>query len=170
MKKILFLYLFLVVIVIGLAIVKFTGIGSILPGGGNNSDATTTIGEVSFKTEIARDEEDKQKGLSKRDSLDRDHALLFVFDKKAKHSFWMKDMRFPIDIIFIDKTSPDSITEGVIVDIVEDAKSPSEDTPPSALELYSPDKDADLVLEVNAGISKEKAFKVGDKVTFENVK
>lgn len=167
MKKILFLYLFLVVIVIGLAVIKFTGISAILPGGGK-ADATTTIHDVSFKTEVARSEEDKQKGLSGRKSLDSNQALLFIFDKKAKHSFWMKGMQFPIDIIFIEKTSSDSITEGVIVDIVPEAKAPSENTPPSALEIFSPEKDADLVLEINSGISREKGFKVGDKVIFEN--
>lgn len=168
MKKILVLYIFLVIIVIGLAVVKFTGISEILPGGGNNS-ATTVINNNSFKTEVAKDEESKQKGLSKRDSLDQDQALLFVFDTKAKHSFWMYDMRFPIDIIFIEKTSPDSISEGVIVDIIEDAKVPAENTPRSALEIYTPEKEADLVLEINSGISKEKEFKVGDTVIFENV-
>jgi len=169
MKKILFLYLFLVIVVIGLAVIKFTGVSSLIPSF-SKSDARTSIKESVFKTEIARSEKEKEIGLSKRKSLDKDTGLLFVFDKKDKHAFWMKDMLFPIDIVYIEKTSSDSITNGVIVDIIENVQAPEKGTPPSSLEIYTPQKEADLVLEINAGISKEKGLAIGDPVTFENVK
>lgn len=169
MKKIIFLYLFLVLVVIGLAVIKFTGVTSLLPGF-SKSEAQTIIKDTTFETEVAKDDAAKQKGLSKRKSLKKDAGLLFIFDKKGRHAFWMKDMLFPIDIIFIEKKISDSISEGTIVYIAENVKAPSKDATPSTLEIYSPNKDADLVFEVNAGISKDKGFKVGDQVRFENIK
>jgi len=169
MKKIIFLYLFLVLAVIALAVVKFTGIVSLFPGN-SKSKPEAIINSAVFKIEIAKEAAAKEKGLSKRKSLDKDSGLLFIFDQKAKHQFWMKDMLFPIDIIYIAKTSTDSITTGTIVDIVENAKIPAKDTPPSSLEIYQPQKDADLVLEINAGLAKEKGIKIGDTVTLKEVK
>lgn len=169
MKKIIFLYLFLVLAVIALAVVKFTGVVSLFPGN-SNSKSEATVNNTVFKIELAKEAAAKEKGLSKRKSLDQDSGLLFVFDQKAKHQFWMKDMLFPIDIIYIEKTSTDSISAGTIVDIVENAKIPAKDAPPSSLEIYQPQKDADLVLEINAGLSKEKGIKIGDTITFKEVK
>ncbi len=53
---------------------------------------------------------------------------------------------------------------------MENAKIPAKDAPPSSLEIYQPQKDADLVLEINAGLSKAKGIKIGDTITFKEVK
>ena len=45
-----------------------------------------------------------EKGLAVKDQLKENEAMFFVFDKPEKHSFWMKDMNFPIDIIWLDST------------------------------------------------------------------
>src|SRR5258708_4958367 len=54
-----------------------------------------------FQLIIAKTEEQKQIGLSKNTKLDQNQAMLFIFDKPDYYRFWMKDMKFPIDIIFI---------------------------------------------------------------------
>lgn len=46
--------------------------------------------------------EQMSKGLSVKDQLKENEAMLFVFEQSARHSFWMKDMKFPIDIIWLD--------------------------------------------------------------------
>ena len=43
-------------------------------------------------------------GLAVKNQLKENEAMLFVFEKPGKHSFWMKDMKFPIDIIWLDST------------------------------------------------------------------
>ncbi len=52
--------------------------------------------------DIAATYEQMTRGLSVKDSLDENEAMLFVFDEEAEHTFHMKNMKFPIDIIWID--------------------------------------------------------------------
>src|SRR5216684_3115219 len=54
-----------------------------------------------FSLILAKDEKDKQIGLSKFSKIDKDKGMLFLFEKPDFYPFWMKDMKFPIDIIFI---------------------------------------------------------------------
>lgn len=52
--------------------------------------------------EYARTAEARSKGLSGRESLADHSAMVFVFDAQAERCFWMKDMRFAIDIVWLD--------------------------------------------------------------------
>jgi uncharacterized membrane protein (UPF0127 family) len=61
----------------------------------------TADGRV-ISLEIVADDASRQKGLGSRDSLAADKGMLFVLDRSARECFWMKDMRFAIDLIFID--------------------------------------------------------------------
>jgi hypothetical protein len=45
------------------------------------------------------------KGLAVKNQLKENEAMLFIFEESAKHSFWMKDMKFPIDIIWLDSNA-----------------------------------------------------------------
>jgi hypothetical protein len=56
-----------------------------------------------FSLEIADTKEKMERGLSGRASLATNTGLLFIFDKPGIYSFWMKEMNFPIDIIWLDK-------------------------------------------------------------------
>src|SRR3990167_485164 len=49
--------------------------------------------------EIAASDKEKSKGLSDRESLPISEGMIFVYDKMANYTFWMKDVRFPMDII-----------------------------------------------------------------------
>ncbi|HRZ30119.1 MAG TPA: DUF192 domain-containing protein [Candidatus Paceibacterota bacterium] len=62
-----------------------------------------TIAGKEFKLEIADTNEERQQGLSGRASLPRDTGLLFVFEQPGRYGFWMKEMNFPIDIVWLDK-------------------------------------------------------------------
>lgn len=116
--------------------------------------ATATINNRVFKLLVARTEEEKQIGLSKFDSLPKDKAILFIFEKADFYHFWMRDMKFPIDIIFIN--------DDKIVTIHQDLKSPKSQD--ENIPTYTSDEPADKVLEINAGLSKKYNFKKGDKV------
>ncbi len=62
------------------------------------------IGDITHRVEIANTPEERAKGLSGRKVLsDRIDGMLFVFDETAFHQIWMKDMQFPIDIIWISE-------------------------------------------------------------------
>ncbi len=118
------------------------------------------INNHEFKLILAKTEGEKQVGLSKYKSLSEDSGMLFVFDKEGEYSFWMKDMKFPIDIIYI--------RNGKIVTIYENTKNPK--SPSEDLIIYKPTESADKVLEINAELSKKYGFALGDSVEFKNIK
>jgi len=110
-----------------------------------------TIAGQTFNTEIANTEETRKRGLSGRSALAADEAMLFVFDKPAAYAFWMKDMKFSIDIIWIDADKR----------VVHIEKSVSPDTYPAG---FAPSRDALYVFEVRAGTADRLKIKQGDSV------
>ena len=122
---------------------------------------TAVINEVAINLEIADSQDKWAKGLSFRESLDQETGLLFDFGKKdSRPTFWMKDMNFPIDIIWIN--------DNEIVGIVKNAPVPEPDTPTQILPRYVPDEPIDYVLEVNAGFTDANDINVGDTILFRN--
>lgn len=118
------------------------------------------INNIPVKVEIAKTPEERKKGLSEREKLPEDEGMLFVFDTEGGYSkkdinptFWMKDMKIPIDIIWIK--------EGKIVQIDKNIKPPAENTPDNKLKRYTSPITVDYVLEVNAGFSDKNSLKVG---------
>jgi uncharacterized protein len=111
------------------------------------------LGGVEVKVELAINKEAQVKGLSGREALEADSGMLFVFPQPSKYYFWMKDMNFPIDIIWIAENME-------IVYIKSDAQ------PENFLETYGPEIDSKYVLEVVAGFAEKNNVKVGDKVEF----
>jgi uncharacterized protein len=92
------------------------------------------------------------KGLSGRQSLPDNWGMLFVFNHCGYHSFWMKDMNFPIDIIWLNQ-------EGVVVDIAYNIN------PETWPKTFSPQKPACYGLEINAGLSDKYGIKLNQKIT-----
>lgn len=104
--------------------------------------------------EIADSEPERSKGLSNRKSLADNRGMLFLYQVPGKYSFWMKDMLFPLDFIWI--------RESKIVGISINVPNPtSSDAAPVMLNQT---REFDAVLEVNAGFVQENGIKVGDKV------
>lgn len=155
MKKILIAYGALVIVVIILAFAKFNG-ASFIPNFGT-SKSTVTINKQKYNVEIAKDDKSRQVGLSNRKSLDENKGMLFIFDKKSKYSFWMKNTLIPLDMIFIN--------DDKIVYIVKNA-TPEKEVK-GALPIYTTPNEANYVLEINAGQSDKYKFKNGDKVTLD---
>lgn len=111
------------------------------------------IGGQEIEVELALTTEKQSEGLSGRSELLENSGMLFVFDKPGKYNFWMKDMNFAINIIWISEDMK-------VVYIKKDA------TPLSYPEIFSPDVDAKYVLEVVSGFSEKNNLKVGDSVEF----
>ena len=107
----------------------------------------TEVIKMPFTVEIADTPAKRKKGLMKRESLARDHGMLFIFEKEIPLSFWMKDTPLSLDIIYFDKN-------GLYIN------HHPETTPFSEKNLRS-DAPAQYVLEINAGIAEEIQLKVG---------
>ncbi|WKZ29155.1 MAG: DUF192 domain-containing protein [Patescibacteria group bacterium] len=115
--------------------------------------AELTLRDKTFIVEIADTDAKKERGLGKRDALASDRGMYFPFPSANFWIFWMKDMRFPIDIVWI--------RDGVVVDIDASVPVPTGEE----LETYSPIEPADAVLELNAGVAAELGVVSGDSIT-----
>lgn len=91
----------------------------------------------------------QEKGLSGRKELKQNEGMLFIFPESGMYGFWMKEMLFPIDIIWIDANRR-------VVDAWGGA------TPDSYPQVRTPVAPAKYVLEVNAGFVKMYSIKRGD--------
>jgi uncharacterized membrane protein (UPF0127 family) len=113
------------------------------------------VGNIKIRAEIANDVFKRTKGLMFRKSLPEKDGMLFVFDEENYHSFWMMNMSFPIDIIWINK-------EKKVVDIVKNAQ-------PCKLicSSYTPKEKAMYVLEVNANFTEKYSIKIGSFLKFD---
>jgi len=107
-----------------------------------------------FSLYLAKNSQEQEVGLAKYNKINKNQGMLFIFQKTDYYSFWMKNMKFPIDIIFINKNT--------IVDIFQNVPSQKDN---NNLPTYTTGEKADEVLEINAGLSKEYKIKIGDKVT-----
>lgn len=111
------------------------------------------IKDTSIKTEVVTSLPERILGLSGRQSLPNDAGMLFIFPQSGFHSIWMKDMLFPIDILWLDD----------IFSVVDFKKDVSPDTFPNAFE---PKIEALYVLEVNSGFIDISDIKIGDTFIF----
>ena|SRR3989338_328158 len=127
----------------------------------NNSSKNVEVNQIHFvkiagkilKVDLALTSEEQERGLSGRNELKEDEGMLFVFDYINKHPFWMKDMNFAIDIIWIGGDLR-------VVYIKKNAQ------PESYPETFLPKQDAKYVLEVWASFSEKNNLRVGDEVEF----
>ena len=115
-----------------------------------------TIGKNVFTVEMATTTLEEARGLSFRTSLAEGTGMLFTFQPDIQN-FWMKDMNFPIDIIWI--------ANGRIAGFAENAP-PQPGAQLWELTIYTSPKGVDRVLEVNAGTVAKDGINVGDTVTF----
>lgn len=160
MKKFLVQFVFLTIVIAG-ALFFFNP-----TGGPRNLDlpflpqktalATLDINGHIFKVEIADTQSKRSKGLSGRSSLPEDQGMLFVFDRADKYPFWMKELKFPLDFIWIKEDS--------VVDILPNVPPPAEGQTDESLPIYQPRVEIDKVLEINGGVAEKLGLKLGDTV------
>lgn len=119
-----------------------------------NQTAVVTIGKKQFEVEVADDPTEQSQGLSGRDSLAANAGMLFVFEPASQPNFWMKDMKLPLDIVWV--------YQGKVVHISRNLPVPAAGTVSATLPTYSAGQVVDNVIEINAG--QADALKVGDEV------
>lgn len=114
---------------------------------------TTPLGLI--VAEVADTESSRELGLSGRQSLNPNEGLLFVFDLSGQYRWWVKDMKFSVDIIWINK-------DGIVVEIERNA------SPDSYPKTYINASPAKYVLELQAGEGEKQGIFLGSKVKINN--
>ncbi|MBI2405710.1 DUF192 domain-containing protein [Candidatus Microgenomates bacterium] len=120
------------------------------------SENTMKVGDTTLTVEIADTPEAHEKGLSGKDSLGESEGMLFVMTADTTPSFWMRDMRFAVDILWIN--------DGKVTQMTESAPVPSPGASLDALPRYTSSVPIDYVLEVNAGWARAHNITVGTPV------
>ena len=110
-------------------------------------------GGVRVEVEVARTDADRARGLMFREHLDPCAGMLFAFDVPDRYAFWMKNVRIPLDILWLD-------AGGRIVSIVERARPCLAEPCPT----YAPDAPAAFVLEVAGGFVEQHGITIAESV------
>ncbi|MCP2620252.1 DUF192 domain-containing protein [Candidatus Aminicenantes bacterium AC-334-K16] len=98
---------------------------------------------------------ERQRGLMFREELAADEGMLFVFEEDGLYSFWMKNMKFSIDILWLDKNKR-------IIHLEENVPPCTTEPCPS----YTPALPSRYVLELKAGSIKTHSLKLFQQVDF----
>lgn len=115
------------------------------------NSSTKNFEKTKVSVEIAKKELDLNKGLSGRMNLAKNSGMLFELGERKYVTFWMKDMHFPLDIIWIDNS--------IIIGIEKNAPIQNGKNIPT----FTSPKPVTTVLEVNAGFSDANNINTGDK-------
>jgi len=114
---------------------------------------TVFTSKGSLKVFIANTDVTREQGLSDLSSLPEGEGELFVFDSAGAYGFWMKDMNFPLDMVWVDSNK-------VITNITKNA------TPDSYPSVFMPVRPILYVLEINAGTSEKLGFISSKQIHF----
>ncbi|MBU1293013.1 DUF192 domain-containing protein [Patescibacteria group bacterium] len=113
--------------------------------------ATQVETSASFTYEIVSTDATREQGLSGRTSIPENYGMLFVFPQKDLHGFWMKDMQFAIDMIWIRD-------DGTIIGIEQEA------TPESFPQSFFPPEPVRYVLETVPGEAERQGWTIGTQI------
>lgn len=118
-------------------------------------DHTTNVhvGSATIQVEIADTEQERQKGLSGKVHLADNHGMLFVFPYDAQWAIWMKNMKVPLDIVWIN-------ADKKVVHVEANA------TPESYPAKFSPPQNARYVLELASGVALQSQIQPGMTAEF----
>jgi uncharacterized membrane protein (UPF0127 family) len=116
---------------------------------------TLPSGKV-LQAEVMVSDEDRAMGLMFRPSLPLDRGMIFVFEVPDFHGIWMKNCKFPIDILWVDE-------DRKIVHVAESVPACKADPCP----VYNPMRKASYVIELNAGQARREKAVVGAAVQFQ---
>jgi len=121
---------------------------------GKNQENEIQINGQKILVEVSQTPNARQKGLSGRENICENCGMLFIFETPQKYTFWMKEMRFNLDMIWIYDNQVLKIVKNIPF-----AKGVGE--------VIDPQIVVDKVLEINAGKSDEWGIKEGDEVIFD---
>ena len=114
---------------------------------------SVTIRGATIRAQLAETPEERARGLSGRPSLAPDRGILFLFEEAGFPGFWMPDMHFDLDLVWI--------RDGRVVEVSEFVSRRQPER------THRPREAADTVLEVLAGTASRHGWRRGDRVTFD---
>ena len=110
------------------------------------------VGDQSLLVEVVNTPQSRAQGLSQREEIGAD-GMLFVLDKKRVPSFWMKQMKFDLDLVWINQDR--------VIEVTRSVPAPDSQLQVEDLPRYQPSQAAEMVLELTAGAFE---IQVGDQV------
>lgn len=141
--------------IVYLGSVKKPDLQAVVPGEAFAYSVTPLqLGDRIITLQIADSADKQQLGLGKRSKLSPDRGMVFTYPNEQQRCFWMKDMNFPIDIIWLDGMK-------LIVTIESDLK------PETYPKTFCPDKSAQYVIELRPGTAKATGMKAGQTLDFQ---
>ncbi len=143
-----FVKILIVVIIAGLA---FFGLAYFINSANRQA---VIINNKKILVDIIKTEAEMARGLGGRKNLPENRGLLFAYDGYYVPKFWMKDMLFSIDIIWIK--------DNMVTGFEKNVPLSNQEFPP----VYQPKDFVNYVLEVNAGLVDKNQIKIGDRVDF----
>jgi uncharacterized membrane protein (UPF0127 family) len=118
-------------------------------------DASTGQTKAAFTVELARSISEQMRGLQGRDGIEPDRGMLFTYPSERPLSFWMKEVSFPLDILFAD-------SQGRIKEVLENL--PPCVGPVLRCPSYRSSSPASYALEIAGGRAQALGIKVGDRI------
>ncbi len=129
------------------------------PDSGKKDGPVVKVGGAEFPVELAITSPEKSQGLSDRPSLAPDTGMLFIYEQQSRFRFWMRNMHFPLDMVWIG-------SDCTVADVTLNAPAPDPGQTLNQLPRYSPASPALYVLEINAGEAPAKGIEAGVEVAF----
>ncbi len=148
---------FLLCLVVGLLVVQLLASYLKQPQITNHGLLKIKLGQQNLQVEIVNTSASISQGLSGRDEIGSD-GMLFLLPQTGMPIFWMKEMKFDLDMIWLKNN--------LVVDITREVPHPDPETPLKSLPVYSPKTPANMVLEVRAGQAAAWNIKIGDNLSF----
>lgn len=119
---------------------------------------TVSVRNLTISAKVVSKASDREKGLSGVDSMPLSQGMLFVFEKPGGYVFWMKNMKFALDMVWIDQNKK-------IIDMTFDVP-PEPGKSDDQLHRYQARGNSLYVLEINAGLARLNGLQIGDSVNF----
>lgn len=117
----------------------------------DSQQMSVTIASTTISVDVFDSAAERRQGLSGRRELAQTRGAFFVFPESSRHGFWMREMNFALDIIWLDQ-------DARVVHIAERV------SPESFPKTFRPDEPARYVLEVNAGLASELELEEGESI------
>ena len=134
------------------------------PRGGAQPQISIAIegdrGPIDVLAEIANTPASRARGLMYRESLDQGLGMLFVYEKRDVHTFWMKNTLIPLDMLFLD--GPPHFEFISVIGIVHNAE-------PKTLTRRSVSAPSRYVLELPGGWARKMGISEGSRVSWESL-
>lgn len=142
--------------VLGAAVLGGVAVVSQPPSLDDGNTVTVRVDRDTVKAPVAATEASRATGLANTPALGAEQGMLFVFEQSDVHSFWMKGVEYPIDIIWIEDETVSEVTPNV--------PPAAAGTPDDALPRYQSQFPVNRVLEVPAGWAAQHNVQPGDPV------